>query len=162
MAVDVTVTFSKSGMAKLRQDIDRQLGKAVRELRDIARQSVSTPYPPSSAPYDPPHMRSGGLKRAIFAERIRQMDWAFGVRAVQPDGSGRDRGNLGIWLELGTGYGRSPFGEGTESTLPRSVNEDSAATGNFGSSMLPRPFLLPTFSQHGQRVINKHLGGIAR
>lgn len=162
MAADVDVRMNRSGEAQLRRLIDARIGSAVRELRDVCRASVGTPYPPASEPFTPPHRRSGGLQRAIFAERIRQMDWALGVRRVEPhDGRpGSDRSYLGLWLELGTGLGREPFPVGAQSILPRGNREDSAATGHGGSSMAPRPFLVPVLVEQGPGILRRHLGGL--
>ena len=92
------------------------------------------------------------------------MDWAFGTRRVAPDPKrpGSDRAYLGLWLELGTGHGREDFSQGAQSILPRGKQEDSATTGNYGSSMLPRPFLVPTLMNSGPGVLAKHLGGVGK
>ncbi len=51
--------------------IRRQVSDGVREItvavRNQAREIISTPYPPASAPFDPPHRRTGDLLRSIKA-----------------------------------------------------------------------------------------------
>lgn len=150
---DVDYKQNVNFMPALERSLDRRLGAAVRELRDIARQAVSAPYPPASAPLTPPHRRSGGLQRAIFAQRLAPLDWAFGTDAVGPDPERPDanRERLGLWMELGTGVHRShPDGSGGVVARPAEIVR---------SSVQRRPFLLPTLVNSGPGVIGKHLGG---
>ncbi len=134
----------------------------VRTLRDICKNKVAIPYPPSSNPGDPAHKRSGAYQRAIFAGKVAQMEWFYGVREVDQSLKGRlsGRGWLGLWLELGTGKHRQPFSDDSQSLLPRSgirmwfsgsTGEDTAATGH-KTSMAPRPVLLPTLVMDGPNV----------
>lgn len=150
---DVVVTESRTFIGQFERLLDRRLGAAVCELRDIAKASVGTPYPPASQPLTPPHRRTGGLQDAIFAERLGPLEWAFGVDAVaaDPDRPGANRERLGLWMELGTGSHRThPDGSGGVLSRPSEV---------IRSSVIRRPFLLPTLMEHGRRVIEKHLGG---
>ena len=147
----VTVTVNRSFEPQLRQMIDVRLGRAVRTLREIVKSEVSSPYPPPSAPGTPPHRRTGGLKRAVFAEKVGQMDWVYGYRVVDadPDRPGSNRERLGLWMELGTGsHRRHPSGMGGMVSRPSPIVR---------TSMYPRPVLLPTLMQDGPRVIHFYL-----
>lgn len=145
---------------QLAQIIDQRLGRAVHALSEIAREKVGQPYPPASEPGEPPHRRTGGLQRAIFAEKSGQMDWVFGVRAVEanPERPGEVMDNLGLWMELGTGShrrittqrdaaGNPPARFGMVKRPPEIVR----------TSVYPRPYLLPTLFNDGPRVIAFYL-----
>lgn len=150
---DVVFTENRSGMAQLERQLDRRLGAAVRELGELAQQRVSTPYPPASQPLTPPHMRSGGLHRAIFSRRVALLDWCFGVNSVaaDPQRPQANRERLGLWMELGTGTHRThPVGDGTVSGRPSEIVR---------SSVMRRPFLIPTLLEDGPRVLQRHLSG---
>ena len=165
VVASVVVTWNRSFMPTIRNHLDLRIGMIVRSLRDICRNYVSTPYPPASAPGSPAHRRSGAYRRAIFAGKISQMDWFYGVREVDPRPTGRNRGWLGLWLELGTGSHRQPFPTNTTSIMPRgnipmwfsgSTAEDTATTGT-RTSMAARPVLLPTLAMHGPSVAISYL-----
>lgn len=150
---DVVLTENRSFLSQFERLMDRRLGAATRELRDLAKDRVSTPYPPASAPLTPPHRRTGGLERAIFAKKLGPLEWGFGVDAVAADPSrpNANRERLGIWMELGTGTHRThPDGDGGVTGRPSEIVR---------SSVERRPFLLPTLTQDGPRVVAKHLTG---
>lgn len=152
---DVTATSTDSFVAQVERLLDRRLGAAVCELRDLAKQRLSTPYPPASQPLTPAHRRTGGLQEAVFAERTGPLEWSFGVNSVGPDQDrpGANRERLGLWMELGTGVHRThPDGSGGVTSSPSPIVR---------SSVVRRPFLLPTLVEDGRRVVEKHLGGAA-
>lgn len=126
--------------------MDARLGRVVRDLRDKCKEKVGEPYPPSSEPFSPPHKRTGGLQKAIFAARIGSMDWAFGVKKVAPDPArpSSNREDLGLWLELGTGEHRLPLPAGSSGTVPPISGERT--------SMYPRPYLLVTLLENRDNV----------
>ena len=135
--------------------LDKQLGAVVGELRDEAKDAVGTPFPPQSTPGSPPHKRSGGLQDAIFSEKSGNLNWVFGVQQVDND-NGRERDDLGLWMELGTGDHRESFPDGTTSVA--AIPHDTATTGH-GSGVAPRPFLIPTLINKGPGVAQKHFSG---
>lgn len=148
-----TAKINGAGVAQLERALNSQVGAAVRELRDLARARVNTPYPPASRPLSPPHRRTGGLQDAIFAKKIGLMDWAFGVDAVaaDPERPTSNRERLGLWMELGTGLFRThPNGSGGVVARPAEIVR---------SSVERRPFLIPTLLEDGPAVVRKHLGG---
>lgn len=120
-----------------------------RELRDNIRKKISIPFPPASLPGQPPHKRTGGLRRAIFAKKIAQADWAIGVMQVP------GRKHVGIWLELGTGSYRQPYPKGTTGFIgfPRVAR---------WQSVKPRPYLMNTFLQEGPWILRYHLGKVGK
>lgn len=152
---------TRASLNALETMIDQRVGEIAQDLALICRLKVSSPFPPSSVPGEYPHLRSGGLRDAIFAQRIRKMHWAFGVKAVKPDPSRpkSNRENLGLWLEFGTSGAREPFPEGAQSTVKRGRRENSAKTGRGQTEMEARPFLIPTVVEHGPRLAAARMGG---
>ena len=146
----VKVVMNKQFLPQIRKMVDVAIGETVRELRNEIKQDVSIPYPPASKPGRPPHKRSGGIAKAIFAERVRQMDWVVGVRKLSP---GRE--NLGIWLELGTGRHRKPFPSGSKGA----ITGEYASPGSGKTSRRARPFLLKKVLRVGPGKLKKRLGG---
>lgn len=114
---------------------DQRLGRVVNELADNVRTDINVAYPPASEPGEPPAKRSGGLQRAVVAERIGAGDWAYGTVLVEPHPDGRRRANLGLWME-----------EGSRNIPANTIN-------------LPRPFLVPVLARDGMRVAQTHFGG---
>jgi hypothetical protein len=152
--MDATVTINPGFLPTLVEAIDGALGNAVNELADICRSEMSGSYPPASSPGEPPHMRTGGAREAIFCSRVDDMEWVYGYRMVMadPDRPNANRERLGLWLELGTGVYRShPDGKGGISP---------AASPVVRTSVEPRPVLLPTLLNSGPDVLASHLGGI--
>ena len=151
--MSATATVNRTFVSSLESLLDRRLGAAVQELERLAKQRISTPYPPAAAPLTPAHRRTGGLQDAVFSQRAGAMDWVFGVDAVATDparpNSNRER--LGLWMELGTGvYRTHPDGKGGVTSRPAEV---------LRTSVQRRSFLLPTLVEDGPRVIARHLGG---
>lgn len=146
------VVINRKFAPQLRKIVDARIGASARELRDVMKARLSFPYPPSSRPGESPHRRTGGLRKAVFASKIAQMDWAVGVRKVAPDPTRHppaDRSWLGLWMELGTGLHKAPFPPGTLGTAP---------PGRSGlTSVHPRPFIIPTLMIDGPRILNKNL-----
>lgn len=154
------VAMNSRLMPQLTTMIDQRMGRAMHTLRNILRENLNTPYPPASRPGQFPHRRTGGLRRSVFAKRIRKMEWAIGFRKVFPDPSrpNANREWLGLWMEMGTGRFRQPFAAGAMSILPRNSGENTATTGSM-TSVAPRPSLLPTVLNEGPRVFKFYLRG---
>lgn len=140
---------------QLNEILDGKLGELASDLKDEARNVVGTPFPPASQPGTPPHKRTGGFQEAIFCERVASLEWVYGVKQVLSD-DGRERRDLGLWMELGTGRFRRAFPAGATSVA--SIPHDTATTGH-GSGVQPRPFLLPTLMNHGPRLAQQGFGG---
>jgi hypothetical protein len=158
--VQARVAMNPRLMPELTTMLDLRMGRAVHTLRNVLREKLNIPYPPASRPGQPPHKRTGGLRRSVFAKRIRKMEWALGFRKVMPDPK-RPTANrewLGLWMEMGTGRFRTPFAMGTQSILPQNTGENTATTGT-KTSVAPRPSLLPTVIEDGPRVLGFYLRG---
>ncbi len=73
----------------IHREMGRRLNRSGDEIVRAVRESISTPYPPASGPGNPPHRRSGGLWRSIFATRRGD---AVTVAASAPHGEYLERG----------------------------------------------------------------------
>lgn len=157
------VTMNSRFVGDVVRMIDARMGKIAAELRDEVEQELSTPYPPASKPGEPPHVRTGGLRAAVFYSRVKPADYVVGFRRVSrdPDRPNSDRSLLAIWTELGTGVHRQPFPAGSNSTMAKKP-ADTATTGS-RSSMEPRPVLIPVLMRNRQRIMeNLTRGGVGR
>jgi len=125
--------------------MNRIIGETVRQLRDEIRQELSTPFPPSSKPGNPPHMRSGSTQKSIKTKKLGNANWMVYAQKQESD-----KENLAIWLELGTGAYRKPFPNDSKG----SITGRYSSPGNGRSSMHARPFMLTTF--------NRRVGSILR
>lgn len=144
--------------------VDARMGKIAAQMRDEIEQELSTPYPPASNPGEPPHLRTGGLKASVFSSRIKAGEYVWGFRRVSRDPARpkSDRSLLGIWTELGTGVHRTPFSPGVFSTVQKN-NANTAKTGAGGSSMAPRPVLIPVLMRNLASIrANLTRGGVGR
>lgn len=153
--MDATVSIAPGFTPALEQAIDDALGRATNKLADICRSEMSGHYPPASRPGQPPHLRTGGARAAVFCERVDDMEWVYGYRVVgaDPKRPNANRERLGLWLELGTGVHRShPDGQGGILPAPSPIVR---------TSVEPRPVLLPTLLNSGPGVLASHLRGIA-
>jgi len=98
--VKVKIKIPKRELKKtLDQKFDSPLGRAAHFMAGFARQMVSTPYPPASSAYNPPHLRTGTLRTGIKAERLRKkLTYVVSAFAKPKDGTG----NYALDLEFGT------------------------------------------------------------
>lgn len=70
-------------------------------LQKLVRQRISTPWPPASRPNNPPHLRTGNLRRGIIVNRGRRFErrrWSlvgWSGRAI-----------YGYYHEIGIDYAR--------------------------------------------------------
>ena len=63
--------------------MEKPLANATRAMASIARAMVSTPWPPASAKYSPPHLRSGKLKAGITHFRQKRLLHVIQATAVK-------------------------------------------------------------------------------
>ena len=101
-----------------RRETEEGLQRAVEYYHLRLRDSVSTPYPPASAPGSPPHLRSGNGRAAIQVEKVRQVSLDEFRGAVYVDDEME-----GFYIAL----------------LDRGIPENNT---------LPRPFIEPTFLKY--------------
>ncbi len=87
-----TDAIAKALLRGLRQ-IENDLPGVAQPMLEEFKQTVSTPFPPQSAPGSEPHLRTGGY-RAGLAVRTSGKKITFFARGFA--------NNLAIWLEFGT------------------------------------------------------------
>lgn len=156
-AVSVKIVSNPKFLPELMKVCNQVSGDIARGLHDEMKRKTAVPFPPASAPGQPPRKRTGGLNKAIFVKRMGVADWAVGVNKVTTkNDTGGQRELLGLWLELGTGDHRQPFPEGAKSV---GGGIDSAQTGNGRSSMAPRPFIMNTLVQSGPSLARRAISG---
>ena len=63
--------------------LEKPLAQAARTMAAVARAMVSTPWPPASAKYSPPHLRSGKLKAGITSFRRKRLLYIIQATAVK-------------------------------------------------------------------------------
>ena len=63
--------------SEVKSTLERRLSAT---LSRIARQLISIPYPPASPPGQPPHMRTGNLRRGLVARVDVDVDEDFNVQ----------------------------------------------------------------------------------
>ena len=68
-----------------RSAIKRGLLHVAARITETIQESISTPYPPPSAPLEPPHLRTGALRRSV---RIESVEPEAVLVAVGGEGTG--------------------------------------------------------------------------
>jgi|SRR3990167_1728275 len=76
--------------------ITRGLTKAAAEAVEQIQESISISYPPESFPWQPPHLRSGDLRRSVRIENVEPM------RVTMAVGGEGSMAPYAAWLEFGT------------------------------------------------------------
>jgi hypothetical protein len=114
----ITTKFKQTYEKIFLKETEQNLQRAVEYYHYRLRDAVSTPYPPASAPYFPPHLRTGFGRAAIQVERVRKAsrDEFIGAVFVNPE-------EEGFYIAL----------------LDKGIPE---------KNILPRPFIEPTFLKY--------------
>jgi len=97
------VMIESKHRAALTDALDRT---AIQINNDIV-DSLSTGFPPASGPGEPPHVRTGHLRRSVGWERVRDLARAVGTGIK---GAAGDAG-YAMWLEFGTSAHTIPVGK---------------------------------------------------
>jgi hypothetical protein len=92
MPTDVRLVWNGEKIsAQIHSAIDRRLDSAAIHLVNVAKQSLSTHYPPASQPGYPPHKRSNRLRGSVtwapngrFVRRVGTNVW-YGKRLEEGD-----------------------------------------------------------------------------
>jgi hypothetical protein len=56
-------------MNDFEDELSKRIDKVGRAIRDRIKEKINTPYPPASQPHNPPHRRSGKLRRGVRFRR---------------------------------------------------------------------------------------------
>jgi hypothetical protein len=98
--VDVVVKVNPRARKEVRRRSTILVRRVLRAIVAEMKRVVSTPYPPASDPFDPPHLRKGGLRASIH-EVVDEASGGGGVVVSDPKAG---------YLEAGTGrMKRRPF-----------------------------------------------------
>jgi hypothetical protein len=68
---------------KVEDALEKPLAQAARTMAGIARESVRIPWPPASAKYAPPHLRSGKLRTGITSFRRKRLLYIIQATAMR-------------------------------------------------------------------------------
>jgi hypothetical protein len=60
---------SESWFQNFNDELSKRIDKVGRHIRDKIKESIDIPYPPPSAPGEPPHKRTGYLQRNVRFKR---------------------------------------------------------------------------------------------
>jgi HK97 gp10 family phage protein len=83
-------------MREVEKALDRPLAKSASFMAGVAREMVRIPFPPSSSPWAPPHLRSGTLRTSIKSSRRKKSLYWISASAKK---GGQDYAG---YLEFGT------------------------------------------------------------
>ena len=86
----------KTTIRNLEKHFDRPLARAAHFMAGVAKEMVRIPYPPSSAPWAPPHLRTGALRQGITSFKVKRLQYVIQASAV------KGTHNYAVYLEFGT------------------------------------------------------------
>ena len=121
------VVTSPKFVEQMTKILDTRLRRITADLARQVKKSINIPFPPGSPGGAPPHKRTGRLRDAIFSEQIAPLEWAFGVNRVQSE-DGRDKSELGVWMERGTKTGPKPHPMAARPFIEVILNDNGIAT----------------------------------
>lgn len=60
---------AESWFQNFENELSKRIDEVGRYIVDRIKEDIDIPYPPPSAPYEPPHKRTGYLQRNVLSER---------------------------------------------------------------------------------------------
>ncbi len=88
---------------RVMQELARQIDRHARMETEDTRQIISTPFPPSSSPGDPPHRRTGALMVGVDYTPVVVTSSEVSTTIYSSREEGTTDENVPMALEYGTG-----------------------------------------------------------